>query len=128
MFQQFGVHTKSGTPEVVVVHTKSLQSTITLIAEPVVVLFSGELANTGFTEMPTRILPWYLQTEKKIFSSFLQTEGCNMMTCTCGAKMCYVCQKPIKDYNHFGRPPTKYVLPQFLFGVWSESQWRDFLI
>ncbi|CAH1170092.1 unnamed protein product [Phaedon cochleariae] len=33
--------------------------------------------------------------------SFFKEEGCNKMTCTCGAKMCYLCKAPVTDYSHF---------------------------
>ncbi|XP_014234209.1 E3 ubiquitin-protein ligase RNF216-like [Trichogramma pretiosum] len=32
---------------------------------------------------------------------FVKTHGCNLMTCTCGARMCYVCKAPIKNHDHF---------------------------
>lgn len=34
-------------------------------------------------------------------SKFIREDGCNKMTCHCGAKMCYICRKPITGYNHF---------------------------
>ena len=35
------------------------------------------------------------------FLQFFKDEGCNKMTCACGAKMCYICKAAIKDYDHF---------------------------
>ncbi|XP_072385345.1 uncharacterized protein [Diabrotica undecimpunctata] len=34
--------------------------------------------------------------------SFVKSNGCNKMTCVCGAKMCYLCGQAVNDYSHFG--------------------------
>ncbi|XP_018569505.1 E3 ubiquitin-protein ligase RNF216-like [Anoplophora glabripennis] len=33
--------------------------------------------------------------------NFIKDEGCNKMTCPCGASMCYLCREPVTDYSHF---------------------------
>ncbi|CAG0894515.1 unnamed protein product [Darwinula stevensoni] len=37
----------------------------------------------------------------KCHKRFMKEEGCNKMTCSCGASMCYVCKKPGVGYDHF---------------------------
>jgi len=34
-------------------------------------------------------------------ASILKESGCNLMTCRCGARMCYVCNQAINGYDHF---------------------------
>ena len=52
---------------------------------------------------------------------FLKSDGCNKMTCECGAQMCYLCRKPVRDYNHFygqGGVPTQ----QQTCPLWSDNK------
>ncbi|RZC39657.1 E3 ubiquitin-protein ligase RNF216-like, partial [Asbolus verrucosus] len=42
-----------------------------------------------------------LKTCWKCGIKFFKEEGCNRMTCSCGAKMCYVCNQPVTGYKHF---------------------------
>jgi hypothetical protein len=37
----------------------------------------------------------------KCKKSFIKDAGCNKMTCTCGAIMCYICRQPVTSYSHF---------------------------
>ena len=32
---------------------------------------------------------------------FVKLDGCNKMTCQCGAQMCYIFRQPVEDYDHF---------------------------
>ncbi len=44
---------------------------------------------------------------RKCKSRFYKIEGCNKMTCTCGALMCYICRADITTigYGHFCQTP-----------------------
>ncbi|XP_066545242.1 E3 ubiquitin-protein ligase RNF216 [Amia ocellicauda] len=37
----------------------------------------------------------------KCATGLVKSEGCNRMSCRCGAYMCYLCREPINGYNHF---------------------------
>jgi hypothetical protein len=37
----------------------------------------------------------------KCKNKFVKTDGCNKMSCSCGAKICYICRVIIDDYTHF---------------------------
>ncbi|ELU12923.1 hypothetical protein CAPTEDRAFT_155420 [Capitella teleta] len=65
-----------------------------------------EVEKQGETDMRTfiemRVSEAMLRTCWSCKKRFYKTEGCNKMTCSCGASMCYVCRKPVNDYEHFG--------------------------
>ncbi|XP_038068146.1 uncharacterized protein LOC119737681 [Patiria miniata] len=42
-----------------------------------------------------------IRTCHRCKTGIMKDQGCNKMTCRCGAKMCYICRKPNIDYNHF---------------------------
>ncbi|KAJ3337431.1 hypothetical protein HDU93_001071 [Gonapodya sp. JEL0774] len=49
-----------------------------------------------------------VRTCPKCKSKYFKEEGCNKMTCpTCATCMCYVCDKQISGYDHFGNVPGK---------------------
>merc|ERR1719370_2211796 len=57
----------------------------------------------------------------KCSKKFFKEEGCNKMTCTCGAKMCYICKAKGVDYDHFygqgGEATAKRTCP-----LWSDNK------
>jgi len=60
----------------------------------------------------------------KCKAKYFKEEGCNKMTCpkpNCGAKMCYLCKQPVKDYTHFygqgGAPTATKTCP-----LWTDNQ------
>lgn len=36
---------------------------------------------------------------------FVKSDGCNKVACACGTKVCYICRKSIKSYEHFCQTP-----------------------
>lgn len=57
-----------------------------------------EKARKYIEEKMTQALTRTCYQCKKVF---VKEEGCNNMRCPCGAMMCYICNSPVKDYQHF---------------------------
>nr|CAD7261137.1 unnamed protein product [Timema shepardi] len=53
------------------------------------------------TYIEDRMTQALVRTCWKCKRNFVKEDGCNKMTCSCGAKMCYICRKPVEDYSHF---------------------------
>ncbi|XP_071162656.1 E3 ubiquitin-protein ligase RNF216-like [Mytilus edulis] len=64
-----------------------------------------EVEKQGETNMRTFIenmlTEAMLRTCHECGKRFMKEVGCNMMTCVCGAHMCYVCREPGIGYDHF---------------------------
>jgi TRIAD3 protein (E3 ubiquitin-protein ligase RNF216) len=49
-----------------------------------------------------------IRTCPKCKTSFVKTDGCNKMTCSCSLKLCYICRQPVPKhdpYSHFCQTP-----------------------
>jgi len=55
------------------------------------------------TQVEERISECLIRTCPKCQRKFIKEDGCNKMTCSCGATMCYLCRKPVKGYDHFSQ-------------------------
>ncbi|KAK3913520.1 E3 ubiquitin-protein ligase RNF216 [Frankliniella fusca] len=64
-----------------------------------------EVEKKSETEMRTYIenqmTEALVRTCWKCARKFVKEDGCNKMTCQCGAMMCYICRQPVQNYSHF---------------------------
>lgn len=44
---------------------------------------------------------YYSRNCYKCGLKFIKSDGCNYMTCACGAHMCYVCGQAVTNHGHF---------------------------
>ncbi|XP_069117648.1 LOW QUALITY PROTEIN: uncharacterized protein [Argopecten irradians] len=65
----------------------------------------NEVEKQGETDMrtyiETRVTEAMLRKCHRCQKRFIKEEGCNKMTCTCGATQCYACREEDIDYSHF---------------------------
>jgi len=52
---------------------------------------------------------------------FIKQDGCNKMTCDCGAMMCYLCRKPVTGYDHFVGQGGTSEPPHRVCPLWSNN-------
>uniref|UniRef100_A0AC35F661 RING-type domain-containing protein n=1 Tax=Panagrolaimus sp. PS1159 TaxID=55785 RepID=A0AC35F661_9BILA len=60
-----------------------------------------ENINISSQKMESKISEAIIRKCHKCNIAFVKNEGCNKMTCQCGAKQCYVCHHIDIDYSHF---------------------------
>lgn len=57
----------------------------------------------SFNSIATKMSESYIRKCMKCSKPFVKESGCNMIACSCSAKICYVCKKDISEdgYRHF---------------------------
>jgi len=64
----------------------------------------------------------------KCKSPMIKEEGCNKLTCQCGAIMCYICRQTITGYDHFCqhvREPGKQCQACKNCSLWEDAKIKD---
>uniref|UniRef100_UPI00398E364F E3 ubiquitin-protein ligase RNF216 n=1 Tax=Pristiophorus japonicus TaxID=55135 RepID=UPI00398E364F len=64
----------------------------------------------------------------KCTMGLIKSEGCNRMSCRCGAQICYLCRAPINGYDHFCQHPRSPGAPCHLCkrcSLWTDPKEDD---